>query len=181
MRFLGGCLVLLLASCSSKSDAPQPRYPRLGIADDSDLADVEITLEHTPCRGSCPAYTLTLHGDGNGIYVGRGFVKREGRHELEIESNLVRDVLDRFERIDFFAMEHDAVDWIVEDGSAMILTLKSGTRTRSFRNEWSGTESELQPDDARFHTELTAISDFIESIVDAEHWIGTESEREALK
>ena len=46
--------------------------------------DVVITLERTPCFGTCPVYTLAVQGDGTVVYEGKDFVKTKGIMEISI-------------------------------------------------------------------------------------------------
>lgn len=36
---------------------------------------IPISLEQTACYGTCPAYKVTIHGDGNVVYVGNNHVR----------------------------------------------------------------------------------------------------------
>jgi hypothetical protein len=40
----------------------------------------EITLERTPCYGSCPIDKMVFRSDGTAEYTGTRFVKRTGRY-----------------------------------------------------------------------------------------------------
>lgn len=53
----------------------------LGIARTAPAKIREITLERTPCFGTCPVYSLTLKEDGTAIYKGTRFVDRIGTYE----------------------------------------------------------------------------------------------------
>lgn len=41
----------------------------------------EITLERTPCFGTCPVYSVTLRRDGTATYVGKNYVERMGTYK----------------------------------------------------------------------------------------------------
>jgi hypothetical protein len=45
----------------------------------------EITLERTPCYGTCPVYVLTLRRDGSAEYRGYMFVERMGQFRGRVE------------------------------------------------------------------------------------------------
>lgn len=53
------------------------------IAQISSPADqiTEVTLERTPCFGTCPAYKVTLRRDGTVIYEGTRFVSMMGTYK----------------------------------------------------------------------------------------------------
>ena len=44
-----------------------------------------ISLERTPCFGSCPAYTVTLHRDGRATYTGKAHARRHGLYVARLQ------------------------------------------------------------------------------------------------
>lgn len=195
MRVLEALVFCLLgASCNPSPDAvqqsptavatvpgivpPPPRYFKLGISDSdaaTNLAAVEITLQRTVCYGWCPAYTLTLRGDGHGHYAGRACVSEIGDIEFQFDPVIISELLDRFEKLDFFSMNHDDCV-LVDDAPSDIVTLTVGSRTRSF-NHCNAARDELSPADVLFHAALKELAAQIDKGVQAEKWLGTEEER----
>ena len=45
---------------------------------ENSYADLLITMERTPCHGTCPVYKLTISGNGEVTYEGHNFVEVEG-------------------------------------------------------------------------------------------------------
>lgn len=45
--------------------------PDLSSLSDADLKTLTIQLERTGCYGTCPAYSVTIHGDGRVEYNGK--------------------------------------------------------------------------------------------------------------
>ena len=72
---------------------------------DIDIEDVVITLERTVCYGTCPAYVLTIHGDGTVEYIGYENVSAEGLRTGEIAREQVQALVDAFQRSDFFSLQ----------------------------------------------------------------------------
>lgn len=94
---LGMAIITALAFVASSVGLGQiDKPPELVALSDEDLKTVTIQLERTRCYGTCPAYTLTIHGDGRVEYNGKSHVKetvaREGRVETEAVRRLVSDL-----------------------------------------------------------------------------------------
>ena len=62
---------------------------------------MEITLQRTVCYGFCPAYTVTITGDGEVRYVGERFVNVVGPASATIPREDVQRLLARFDEIGF--------------------------------------------------------------------------------
>src|SRR3954468_13516883 len=71
---------------------------------DADLKTVSIRLERTGCFGSCPAYAVTIHGDGRIEYEGKANVKEEGAHTAQISPPAIRTLVSEFERTKFMSL-----------------------------------------------------------------------------
>jgi len=56
----------------------------------------EIGIEHTPCYGTCPVYTLIIRSDGTVRYNGEKFVERVGKLSGKIEEKWRFDQLAQF-------------------------------------------------------------------------------------
>ena len=69
--------------------------------------DVVITLERTPCFGTCPAYTVTVNGRGQVIYEGRDFVRVKGTHRTTIDPKAVETLVGEFQGAKFFELENE--------------------------------------------------------------------------
>ena len=52
--------------------------PDLRSLSEADLKSLAIKLERTRCYGTCPAYVVTIHGDGRVEYDGKAHVKETG-------------------------------------------------------------------------------------------------------
>ena len=68
---------------------------------------VEITLIRTVCYGTCPAYTVTLYGDGRVLYNGEMFVEVEGEREYSIPEEDVQLLVEMIYEIDFFSFRDE--------------------------------------------------------------------------
>lgn len=92
--------------------------------------EVVITLERTVCFGTCPAYLLTIRGDGTVFFEGRQFVKSMGLFSTKIDPQQVKDLVAEFERIHYFYIPN-FTDYDVTDAPSAntSITLHGITKT----------------------------------------------------
>ena len=72
-----------------------------------DPVDVTITLQRTICFGACPAYTVTIAGDGRVEYVGEQFVRVRGKETATIPPEQVAALVEAFETAGFFDLKNE--------------------------------------------------------------------------
>src|SRR5262249_51931069 len=77
------CLLAALGLLVAESLTSLAAGPRHGIT--------EITLERTPCFGTCPVDRVTLRADGSASYTGTRYVDRLG----EYKGTIGREEFDR--------------------------------------------------------------------------------------
>jgi len=99
------CLAVLMigAALAQTSDKPADLSPLA----DADLKTVTIQLERSACFGTCPAYTLSIHGDGRLEYNGKAHVKETGSRESRIELDKIRALLQIFDKAKFLEIAED--------------------------------------------------------------------------
>jgi hypothetical protein len=81
--------------------------PDLSSLSDADLKTLTIQLERTGCYGTCPAYSVTIHGDGRVEYNGKGHVKETGTQEGRIETDKIRALASVFAKMKFWRVAED--------------------------------------------------------------------------
>ena len=96
--------------------------------------------------------------------------------QFQFEPALVRDLLDRFEKADFFVMTHRH-NYGITDIPSELITLRACGRSRTFENRWSGNMSGITDDDFQFHSQWSDLAQLIDDGVQVEQWIGTKQER----
>lgn len=84
--------------------APAQTQIQLTKLSESDLKSVTIRFERTGCYGNCPAYKLTIHGDGQMEYVGNRDVKQIGSAQGKIEPTDLKALLSEFEKARFLGL-----------------------------------------------------------------------------
>lgn len=73
-------------------------------AEPTDMKDVVISLEMTACFGSCPDFSLSIHGNGTVDFEGRGNVKTIGKKSVQIPTEMVKDLVHQFYANQFFSL-----------------------------------------------------------------------------
>jgi hypothetical protein len=68
-----------------------------------DRSTLEFQLERTRCYGSCPAYTVSIAGDGTVRYDGQAFVSIPGRHTAQISPAAVTELIHQFRAANFLS------------------------------------------------------------------------------
>jgi hypothetical protein len=144
----------------------------------------QVSLERTTCYGWCPAYTVTVFGDGRVEYEGKRFVKIKGKRTKRIDINAIRKLTSEVERINYFdlrdsyASPADGCPTTWTDNPAAITSVRAGGKTKRIHhylgcreNVGSGSIGESYP------RGLAVFEDRIDAIVGTAEWIGTEPER----
>jgi hypothetical protein len=109
---------------------PERRGPEVPFPEKVDRTTLEFGLERSSCFGSCPAYKVTVAGDGTvNWYGGAGWGTRvPGHHVGHISDKAVTDLLDRFRAADFLsALPGYHSGWT--DNPTQTLTLRMGAKT----------------------------------------------------
>ena len=148
-----------------------------------DPGSVVISLERTSCYGSCPAYVVTLRGDGTCTWNGKSNVSIEGVHEYTIDRARIVELLASFEEVDFLGLQGSFAD-DVKDAPSEILTLSIDGRERRLRHLWwrnGASEGTDAAERERVHALLERIAERIDAAADTSGWIGSAEERQAKR
>ena len=128
-----------------------------------------ITLERTTCFGTCPAYKVSIYGDGLVIYEGREFVKTKGDADGRITKDQVQQLVREFEKIGYVKLEDEySMDkncpqgWT--DAPTAITTLSQNDKTKKVVH-YQGCRGLPALD------QLTALEDKIDEVVNTKRWI----------
>lgn len=139
-------LVSLLAGCWTGATPAAPVEPPSAF---------EITLERTTCFGGCPAYRVTIDGDGRVRWSGIEHVHDRGDRRATVPRKRVAQLRRALDELRFFERDprgvlQPPVDCvrspnetsctftdvtICSHTSTAILTVREGTRSRTIRND----------------------------------------------
>lgn len=130
----------------------------------SEPTAVTIELSRSGCFGTCPAYAVTIRGDGMVTYRGDGFVSISGKQVAQIDSGAVSALLDQFRAGDFLALQDEyRAGWT--DQSTFRLTLKMGDVSKvvsDYVGEWAGMPAVV-----------TDLEEAVDRVSDSARWVTT--------
>ena len=158
MRFiLFICLSFALLSCSSPPQAtPTPGYSHL-----------VVTLERTVCFGGCPAYQLTIYGDGRVVYEGKAFVNVKGKQTSQIGSGQVAELVSAFEKAGYLSLK-DNYTVPASDLPTTITSIALNGRSKRVSHYGIGGSPDVDSDP----TELYELENKIDEIANSKQWVG---------
>jgi len=93
-----------LIAINAASGSLSAQTPDLSSLSDADLKAVTIRLERTHCYGNCPAYTVTIHGDGRVEYAGKDNVKMKGTRAGRADPGTIKALVAEFSRAKFLSL-----------------------------------------------------------------------------
>jgi hypothetical protein len=107
-----------------------------------DKTDAVITLERTPCFGTCPVYSVRITSDGAVDYEGKQFVRITGLAHATIPTEDVARLVDEFEKSGYFSLQDNYKFVVRADGSRAYVTdlpttttsIQIGTRRKKIEN-----------------------------------------------
>ncbi len=121
-----------------------------------------ITIERESCRGFCPAYKMTIYGDGTVDYEGKRNVQDIGNFQKKISKSKVQELLKAFQEANYMSLENEYDDPSMADAVAVFTSIKfidktdGKEKTKAIKNRVKGPEA------------LTKLQDKIDSIVGKE-------------
>ncbi len=126
-----------------------------------------ITLERTPCFGTCPVYKLTVHRSGQVEFEGKDHVQQKGSRRGRISSEDFGKLVKKIEEINFFSL-NDRYDGKRPDGSGVTVTdlptrktsVTKGDHTKTVENYFRGPPG------------LKELEDLIDEMTKSVRWIG---------
>ena len=121
---------------------PPELFPKVHVEAPVIRADseIEITLSRSGCYGSCPQYSVTLHGDGGVVFDGGGFVVAGGKHTDHLDPAQVKELAAKFLEADFYSMD-DEYTASVTDNPSYQVSISIDGRTKKvldYVGQWTG-------------------------------------------
>ncbi|MBW8051199.1 MAG: hypothetical protein FVQ77_12830 [Cytophagales bacterium] len=116
-----------------------------------------ITLQKTMCYGKCPVYTITIHGDGQSVYVGKKNVDKIGKYQKKLKISEVENLIKAFEDANFYNFK-DEYSAKVTDLPTTYITYTVNEKTKRIKDYYGA------PD------ELKKLEKMVEKIASSEGW-----------
>ena len=101
-----------------------------------------ISLERTPCFGTCPVYTVAVSPSGEVSYEGKAHVRQLGTASAQIPAAQVDELLGELEKAGYFSMadrytaSESACGRYVTDSPNAITTVSSRGRTKRIEHDY---------------------------------------------
>jgi hypothetical protein len=109
---------------------PEKWGPTVAFPTKVDKATLEMELKRTMCFGSCPAYRVTVRGDGTVLFDGEPNVYLPGHHTAHVPAEAVTQLLDAFRAASFLsALPKYVAGWT--DNPTQTLTLRMNRTTKT--------------------------------------------------
>jgi len=129
----GRPVVSLVKESIREQIAPERHLPLPNVP----MSQVAITLERTGCYGTCPAYWVTLYGDGRAVYEGRGYVDVLGRHEYRVDPARIAALVESARGKDIWSMANE-YRYPVTDNPTYFMRLKFGDQGKEIEDYVGG-------------------------------------------
>ncbi len=93
--------------------------------------DFSLSIERTPCRGTCPAYKMTIDRKGNVQYEGIRSVKNIGQFHKKLSKTQLKAIVKTIEDAKVFAFEEKYDKEGVADVPSCTLVYKNNKKTKT--------------------------------------------------
>ena len=85
----------VLFACGSSKNSTETKVKEL-------KKELIISLQRTPCYGTCPIYKMEIFSDGSAFYHGERFVEKMGNYEFSVSKETLNYILKKADEIGFF-------------------------------------------------------------------------------
>jgi hypothetical protein len=136
-----------------------------------------VTLDASPCYGTCPGYRLTVSTDGNVSFEGRAYAVKHAHSQVAPE--LVRALIQRFADAQFAGLDSNYgqgsphCGTFAMDGPAFTLILnanKASHVVRFYGSCWPDRESPQAEQDRNAYHVLSSLAAALDSIANTRQW-----------
>ena len=138
---------------------------RTSVTHPKNMESLTIQMSRGPCYGTCPSYTVTIHGSGSVEYVGGRFVKDRSPQVDRLGREQVIAVLQSLDRARFPALEDRAFTWCFDSASVGISVSADGSTKRVVSDSYcDGAKTGAQ-------AQFVQAAHEIDAILDSKRWV----------
>ncbi len=141
--------------------SPSPEVGRSFPAP-AEPTDFSIKLSRSGCYGTCPIYSVVIHGNGKIEFHGRQYVAIPGDHQARIGPEATAQLLERFRAAEFFRLKDKYVA-SVTDNPTYCLELTIGAKSKiitDYVGTWVG-----------MPTLVTELEDAVDDTAGTDRWV----------
>src|SRR5687767_5924181 len=141
LSLVAACLATIsIAACDRGASAKADSIGTAAAAASPTAERVRIQFERGPCKGTCPAYRVELHGDGTAAYDGHYNVLDTLRHEYTVPAADVRALAAEMSRAGFFGFD-GVYEPYATDHPTVHTTLTIGERFKKIEHNFGAKSS----------------------------------------
>ena len=123
-RWLPFLIAVAFFSCKTR------KAPTMGKQPVSVYPGFLLSLERTPCYGTCPIYKYTVDSTGKADYLGIRFVEMEGRYVKKLSREQMEKLKAALDKADVYAFADAYDNSGISDLPSSILTYTTAERTK---------------------------------------------------
>jgi hypothetical protein len=133
--------------------------------------DLVITLQRTPCFGTCPSYSVTLYGNGSYVFNGTRCVMVKGLRKGTITRVSVKRLVMEFGAANFSHLRDSYEDMVITDMPSAILSFTANGTTKTVFH-YHG--------DLNAPGNLSTLEDRVDSAVNSKRFIGSRKDMRCM-
>lgn len=164
--FLFILIILTVVVVAAFALVGQQTAPLSNLAD-GEFKDLVISLERTACYGNCPAYKLTIYGDGRVEYDGAQNVKLKNKKEGHLQPGDLKKILAAFDKANYLSIKS-----YTEDACTCTLCTDMPTAITEIRAQGVSHRVEHYYGCRCAPKELWELEETIDRIAGTEQWTG---------
>ena len=153
-----GMFALTLLSCKQNKQVQAEKVEETVVAGDTHLQEPQQSeaaihlernsnnlpdslvarIQRTACFGRCPIYTLSVYESGYVDYNGEKWVEKEGIYEAKVSQEVLGQLLDFAENINYFELDNEYDNKQVTDLPATITSIRNEEGIKTIVNRYGG-------------------------------------------
>jgi len=159
----------VVAACSPRPSATGGTPTPYGEPGAAAAEPPVVTLERTPCFGTCPVYQVAISRSGTVRFDGQYHVTQPGEATTEIPAARVDSLLRELEAggyfgfADAYVMDSPACGQYATDSPTVITSASAGGRTKTIRHDYG---CQAAP------RELGRLEQLIDEVAGTSRWVG---------
>jgi hypothetical protein len=168
MLLVAASAVLALACARPATPGPSAAGPSGAAGQPTADSAVRITLERSPCFGTCPVYSVTLDGSGAVLFEGRRFVADTGISTGRVPPARIDSLVAElnaggyFDFADRYAAGEPGCERYATDLPSVITEVRAGGRSKRIEHDHGCMEAPQA---------LSALEGRIDSVAGVASWI----------
>ena len=102
-----------------------------------------VSMERTPCFGTCPWYKVQIFNDGNVLYHGKKFVERTGWFESRLSKEKLEQLNSSIIQLNAETLQNEYVNPHVADLPSTITTIIADGKEKTIKNGYDNPPASL--------------------------------------